>query len=120
MGNNASLEKNHVDKLLKQPNPNIKEISKQLPNNREIRVKKIYHVNKPLAEEPIVVPPPPPIAVIQPAPVVYRVPIAPQEPPRTVVYAKNPNRFPENQVRVVQAPGNFSYNQKQIIRVPNS
>lgn len=46
MGSGISIEERKIDQLLKSNNPNINEIALKLPRNKEIRVKKIYHVNR--------------------------------------------------------------------------
>jgi len=58
MGSNqSSAEQN---RLLYRAQPNVNQIARSLPDNQELRVKKIYHVNKLEEEEPAPLPPPPP------------------------------------------------------------
>lgn len=109
MGGSNSREEIEVNQLFSQANPNIAEITKRLPNNKELRVKKIYHVNKPDIEPPPMPEPPlireatpVPMVITPPKPqIVYRVPVAAQQievPQQQVVYVQNP------QPRVVVTP----------------
>ncbi|RNA26442.1 hypothetical protein BpHYR1_003776 [Brachionus plicatilis] len=91
MGSGSSVEERQIDQLLSSKNPNINELAYRLPKNQEIRVKKIYHVNRQETEpvKPIEVKPVKIVKVIQssfpqppPAPptVAYRPPIVVKDP----------------------------------------
>ena len=65
MGNdNAKYEK--ANRMFRQTNPNLFEITRRLPDNKEVRIKKIYHVNRPDID-----PPPEPV-IVQPVVVVKK------------------------------------------------
>ena len=68
MGND-NVKYNNANSMMKQTSPNLFEITKQLPNNKEVRIKKIYHVNRPDVEPPPPPPPPSLLVVKQPDPV---------------------------------------------------
>ncbi|CAF0931216.1 unnamed protein product [Brachionus calyciflorus] len=98
MGSGPSIENRQVEALMRQQNPNIREIAERLPKNQEIRVKKIYHVNKPITESTPPPPPPPQPKTVISKPVQVVKVIQPQSvpiPPPTVVYrpqmVANPN-----------------------------
>lgn len=75
-------------------NPNMEEISRRLSNDKEIRVKKIYHVSKPQTPPP---PPPPepipvPVMVIQkPVQRVVQIAHSPPPPPQQILVQSNPS-----------------------------
>lgn len=91
MGSGSSFEERQIDKILKSNNLNIKDIAAKLPKNKEIRVKKIYHVNRQEQEsDPVPVMPEKVVKVIQPT--ILHPPIVPaavEYRPRVLV--KDPN-----------------------------
>jgi hypothetical protein len=128
MGSNqSSAEQN---RLLYQAQPNVNHIARSLPDNQELRVKKIYHVNKLEEEEPTPLPPPPPpppmpvVAVVKPAPKpvavavkpvpVFQQPVVMQEQPK-VVYVQ------QEQPRIIITPSRANSQMKvvQVVR-PNT
>lgn len=92
MGSGSSVEERQIDQMLNSKNPNINDIALKLPRNKEIRVKKIYHVNRQEIE---------PVRPVQVSPVkVVQIvaPSLPQPPPapatipyRPRVVVNNPN-----------------------------
>ena len=128
MGSNqSSAEQN---RQLYRAQPNVNQIARSLPNNQELRVKKIYHVNKLEEEEPAPQPPPPPpqpapiVAVVKPVPKpvavavktvpVYQAPVVVQEQPK-VVYVQ------QEQPRLIITPARTS-SQMKLVQVvqPNT
>ena len=133
MGANSSIQDSEIEKILSRPDPNVKEIADRLPRNHEIRVKKIYHVNKPINEVLVPIPPPiiqkqaavinqplpqpvipKPVQLVQvvaqqtPVPAPAQVPV--RQPPPTVMYRPN--------VVVNQAPITRADSQFRVIRKP--
>ncbi len=95
MGND-NVKYNNANRMMKHTSPNLFEITKQLPNNKEVRIKKIYHVNRPDVEPPPPPPPPSLLVVKQPDPVLVVKKAQPrylvtQESPKTVIVESPPS-----------------------------
>jgi hypothetical protein len=95
MGND-NVKYANANKMMKHTSPNLYEITKQLPNNKEVRIKKIYHVNRPDVEPPPPPPPPSLLVVKQPDPILVAKKIEPrylvtQESPKTVIVESPPS-----------------------------
>ncbi len=94
MGNdNAKLEK--VNTMFKYANPNMQEITRKLPDNKEVRIKRIYHVNRPDIDQP---PPPEPILIKQQPMVLVK------KQPEQIVVVKKPIRNLQQVIRIEQIP----------------
>ena len=130
MGSNqSSAEQN---RLLYRAQPNVNQIARSLPDNQELRVKKIYHVNKLEEEEPAPAPPPPPppapvVTIVKPVPKpvavavktvpVFQQPVVMQEQPKVVYVQQEKPRViitparATSQMKVVQVvqPNTFDY-----------
>ena len=129
MGSDNSKSSNSRVPYQNNANPDIQSLSRRLPNDKEIRVKKIYHVSKPIERPPT--PPEPlpvPVMIVQqpvqrlvqvtrPAPVVQYA----QQHIQQVVHVATPPRqvLVNSPSLVVHSPSVNDFRRPVILSQPN-